>query len=266
MEQNTTGNLHIFNQVQTVPEEGLRRFTCKGGEERTEINTVWRIKKLTELFGPCGSGWYFENVKNERITVGNGEVCVFTELDLYVRDSKTGRFGKPIHGAGSSRVVLRRDGQLYLDDEAYKKAETDALSNACKKLGFGADIYMNRLDGKYTSGTATFAADTQGGLTVIEKNEKTVESEVPQTEEKTEAAEQKTEKKVLEQAVESTVAELVEELPELTPSHARWTAFVSWVAKKPAAKSNESIRDSIQKQWKISDENFNELLKLAGRN
>ena len=26
----------------------------------TDINPVWRMKTLTEQYGPCGIGWYYE--------------------------------------------------------------------------------------------------------------------------------------------------------------------------------------------------------------
>ena len=40
-----------------------------------------------------------------------------------------------------------------MNDEAFKMAETDALSVACKKLGIGADIYWAGDNTKYTQGT-----------------------------------------------------------------------------------------------------------------
>ena len=39
-----------------------RKKTIKGGKLSgfTDINPMWRIQKLTELFGVCGVGWYTE--------------------------------------------------------------------------------------------------------------------------------------------------------------------------------------------------------------
>ena len=43
---------------------------------------------------------------------------------------------------------------LYMSDEAYKMAETDALSVAMKQIGVAADIYMGMFNGsKYTRPT-----------------------------------------------------------------------------------------------------------------
>ena len=237
--KNPSDNLHIYKQVSSVPEDAQKPFESSWGKTLTEINGMWRIQKLTELFGPCGEGWFTEVTRQERVDFPNGEVCVFTDINLYLKDTKTGRWSKPIRGTGGNRLVLKNADGLFIDDEAYKKAYTDALGIACKALGFGADIYWGRNDSKYDSGTATTASPS------AKESEKKPE---------TEAATQKTE-----------TAESVKGLPELSPSHPRWDAFISWAAKKPKDKPSWQLRSAIRKQWTITDANFTELMKLAGR-
>ena len=135
--------------------------------------------------------------------------------------------------------MLKNADGPFIDDEAYKKACTDDLVIACKALGMGADIYWGRNDSKYDSGTATTASPS------AKESEKKPE---------TAAATQKTE-----------TAENVKGLPELSPSHPRWDAFISWAAKKPKDKPSWQLRSAIRKQWTITDANFTELMKLAGR-
>lgn len=237
--KNPSDNLHIYKQVSSVPEDAQKPFESSWGKKLTEINGMWRIQKLTELFGPCGEGWFTEVTRQERVDFPNGEVCVFTDINLYLKDTKTGRWSKPIRGTGGNRLVLKNADGLFIDDEAYKKAYTDALGIACKALGFGADIYWGRNDSKYDSGTATTASPS---AKEVEKKPETV------------AAPQKTE-----------TAESVKGLPELSPSHPRWDAFISWAAKKPKDKPSWQLRSAIRKQWTITDANFTELMKLAGR-
>ena len=237
--KNPSDNLHIYKQVRSVPEDAQKPFESSWGKTLTEINGMWRIQKLTELFGPCGEGWFTEVTRQERVDFPNGEVCVFTDINLYLKDTKTGRWSKPIRGTGGNRLVLKNADGLFIDDEAYKKAYTDALGIACKALGFGADIYWGRNDSKYDSGTAT---TTSPSATESEKKPETA------------AATQKTE-----------TAENVKGLPELSPSHPRWDAFISWAAKKPKDKPSWQLRSAIRKQWTITDANFTELMKLAGR-
>lgn len=228
--KNPSDNLHIYKQVSSVPEDAQKPFESSWGKKLTEINGMWRIQKLTELFGPCGEGWFTEVTRQERVDFPNGEVCVFTDINLYLKDTKTGRWSKPIRGTGGNRLVLKNADGLFIDDEAYKKAYTDALGIACKALGFGADIYWGRNDSKYDSGTATTASPS---AKEVEKKPETAES--------------------------------VKGLPELSPSHPRWDAFISWAAKKPKDKPSWQLRSAIRKQWTITDANFTELMKLAGR-
>ena len=228
--KNPSDNLHIYKQVRSVPEDAQKPFESSWGKTLTEINGMWRIQKLTELFGPCGEGWFTEVTRQERVDFPNGEVCVFTDINLYLKDTKTGRWSKPIRGTGGNRLVLKNADGLFIDDEAYKKAYTDALGIACKALGFGADIYWGRNDSKYDSGTATTASPS---AKEVEKKPETAES--------------------------------VKGLPELSPSHPRWDAFISWAAKKPKDKPSWQLRSAIRKQWTITDANFTELMKLAGR-
>ena len=237
--KNPSDNLHIYRQVSSVPEDAQKPFESSWGKKLTEINGMWRIQKLTELFGPCGEGWFTEVTRQERVDFPNGEVCVFTDINLYLKDTKTGRWSKPIRGTGGNRLVLKNADGLFIDDEAYKKAYTDALGIACKALGFGADIYWGRNDSKYDSGTATTASPS---------------AKASDSKPETAAAPQKTE-----------TTDSVKGLPELSPSHPRWDAFISWAAKKPKDKPSWQLRSAIRKQWTITDANFTELMKLAGR-
>ena len=237
--KNPSDNLHIYRQVRSVPEDAQKPFESSWGKKLTEINSMWRIQKLTELFGPCGEGWFTEVTRQERVDFPNGEVCVFTDINLYLKDTKTGRWSKPIRGTGGNRLVLKNADGLFIDDEAYKKAYTDALGIACKALGFGADIYWGRNDSKYDSGTATTASPS---------------AKASDSKPETAAAPQKTE-----------TTENVKGLPELSPSHPRWDAFISWAAKKPKDKPSWQLRSAIRKQWTITDANFTELMRLAGR-
>ena len=237
--KNPSDNLHIYKQVSSVPEDAQKPFESSWGKTLTEINGMWRIQKLTELFGPCGEGWFTEVTRQERVDFPNGEVCVFTDINLYLKDTKSGRWSKPIRGTGGNRLVLKNADGLFIDDEAYKKAYTDALGIACKALGFGADIYWGRNDSKYDSGTATTASSS---------------AKESDSKPETAAAPQKTE-----------TTDSVKGLPELSPSHPRWDAFISWAAKKPKDKPSWQLRSAIRKQWTITDANFTELMRLAGR-
>lgn len=55
----------------------------------------------------------------------------------------------PISGTGGSSFVALEKSGLKMSDECFKMATTDAISVACKQLGFGADVYWNKDKTKY---------------------------------------------------------------------------------------------------------------------
>lgn len=140
-------NLELYESFREVPDSAKK--TIKGGRMSgmTDINPVWRIKKLTEAFGPCGVGWYYKVIKQWTETVGN-EVAVFVDIELYINYKDN--WSMPIHGTGGSRLATVEKSGVYVSDECYKMATTDALSVACKNLGIGADVYFNKDVTKYT--------------------------------------------------------------------------------------------------------------------
>lgn len=140
--------MQIYNAVRTVPKEAQKPI--KGGRMngKTDINPMWRIRALTENFGPCGIGWYYD-ITNKWLEPGSeGEVAAFVEIALYVKQD--GEWSKPIVGIGGNSFVTKEQRGLYTSDECYKMALTDAISVACKALGFGADIYWDSDPTKYT--------------------------------------------------------------------------------------------------------------------
>ncbi len=135
-------NLEIYEKVRAVPEEAKK--TIAGGKlkGKTDINPMWRIKKLTELYGPCGTGWYTEPIKEEIRELKSGEVVYLIDINLYVKNGE--EWSKPIFGTGGSMLYQVERGNLVANDEGKKMAYTDAISVACKALGFAADVYFER--------------------------------------------------------------------------------------------------------------------------
>lgn len=143
------GNLDIYNRVREVPKEAQKSIVDGRLKGMTDINPMWRIKKLTEEFGPVGFGWYTSDVIEDVIPGNDGEMIAKVTLNLHVKQG--GEWSQPIFGTGGAMLVAKEKNGLYTDDEAFKKAYTDALSVACKALGIGADIYFAKDSTKYTS-------------------------------------------------------------------------------------------------------------------
>lgn len=146
------GNMYIYNAVSAVPDSAQKRITGGRLNGMTDINPMWRIRELTELFGPCGIGWKYKIVREWLETASTGEVGAFVDIELQYRITPDADWSEPIPGTGGSKFVAAEKGNnLRASDECYKMALTDAISVACKALGFGADIYWEAGRTKYNA-------------------------------------------------------------------------------------------------------------------
>lgn len=132
---------YIYNQARIVPQEARQNITAGRQKGKTSINPMWRIKKLTELFGAAGVGWKFDLPIFEEKQGAKGEVVVQCYTSLYIR-TEDGAWSAAIPGIGGAKLIVSEKEGLNTDDDAYKKAYTDAQSVACKALGIGADVYF----------------------------------------------------------------------------------------------------------------------------
>lgn len=140
-------NLAIYNAVRSVPDSAKRQIGAGRLKGKTNINPMWRLKTLTEQFGPCGIGWKYV-ITDKRLEQGaNGEVAAFLDIDLFVKVD--GAWSEAIPGTGGSAFVAEEKNGPYTSDECFKMALTDAISVACKALGFGADVYWEADRSKY---------------------------------------------------------------------------------------------------------------------
>lgn len=149
--------MKIYEALRKVPEDAIKKIEAGNLKGMSNINPMWRIKALTEQFGPCGIGWYVEEVErwNESFTVPvkinnqyteQLQVAVYMKIHLFVKID--GEWSNPILGFGGSKEAGKGVGD-GISDECYKMAYTDALSVACKALGIGADVYYEADITKY---------------------------------------------------------------------------------------------------------------------
>ena len=137
-------NLTIYDSVREVPDYALKEIKAGRLKGMSDINPMFRIKKMTEIFGPCGIGWKYEITNQWFETFGN-EVKAFTNINLYYKYE--GEWSEAIPGTGGASFVAQEKSGPYVNDESMKMALTDALSVAMKALGVAADIYYAK-DGK----------------------------------------------------------------------------------------------------------------------
>lgn len=136
-----TTNMTLYERVRKAPDNALKTIQAGKLKGKSDINPMWRIKVLTEVFGPQGTGWKIENVHYWNEPGAGGEVMCFCSLDLSYKQD--GEWSAAVPGIGGSRIVQLAKGTPESNDEGYKMAFTDALSVACKGLGVAADVYWN---------------------------------------------------------------------------------------------------------------------------
>ncbi len=140
-------NLDIYEALREVPKEAQRPIKAGRLKGKTDINPMWRIKALTEQFGPCGVGWVPKPKRFWLESGAGGEISAFCEIELFVKVADTWSEGIP--GIGGAAFVANEKNGLYTSDECFKMAFTDAISVAAKLLGAGANIYWGENDTKY---------------------------------------------------------------------------------------------------------------------
>lgn len=125
-------NTVLWNRCSTTPGEYLKDFKRGGGFQGLSIDPVYRIRLLTEMFGPCGKGWGF--IQEDQWTDGgSGAYVVYVRGHLwYMLDGERYQTMSHTGGTNTDRTP----------DESYKMAETDALGKCCLDLGLAADVYM----------------------------------------------------------------------------------------------------------------------------
>lgn len=142
-------NLELYEKYKKVPASALKEFN-NGKFSGTDINTMWRIKSLTEEFGICGIGWYYDIIRLWSEPAPDNAVMCFAEIKLYIK--KDNEWSRGISATGGSQIVQYFSSKKYTaaNDEGYKMALTDAFGVACKYLGLGADVYWDNDKSKYT--------------------------------------------------------------------------------------------------------------------
>lgn len=139
-----TDNLRHWDELSKTDPTFTKAFTRGGGFRGTDINPTWRIKRMTERFGPVGIGWGMTEPHFDMVQEDAGRV-VYCRVGIWYRDGD--QKSEIIWGVGGDVVSGKRaNGQAFVDDEAQKKAYTDALGNAMKAIGVSADVFLKQFD------------------------------------------------------------------------------------------------------------------------
>lgn len=142
-------NMELFKQFEKTAEEAKKTIEAGRLKGFTDINPMWRFKRLTEVFGPVGIGWKFVITDKQIVPGADGVVSAFVDILLFYKHG--GEWSEGIPGTGGSAFVAKEKNGLYTSDECFKMALSDAIGTACKALGMSADIYFSKDRSKYTT-------------------------------------------------------------------------------------------------------------------
>jgi hypothetical protein len=155
----TSNNLAIWDRLGRTDPSHTKGFSRAGGFKGTAIKPIYTEHKMTEVFGPAGKGWGMGEPTFQVVPGNDGQVAVFCTVSLWWCEPVAANGvallpinPRTVYGVGGDMVVVKQSSGLRTDDEAFKKAFTDAVGNAMKHLGMSADVHMGRFDdSKYVS-------------------------------------------------------------------------------------------------------------------
>jgi hypothetical protein len=134
-------NTDLWDRLGKTDPKHTKPFQRSGGFKGTAIKPMWSYRMMTEEFGPCGQGWGIYEPSFQVVNGTDGEVLVYCTVSIW-----HGSAEKVVFGVGGDKVVSKFSSGLKSDDEAFKKAFTDAITNALKLIGVGADVHMGLFD------------------------------------------------------------------------------------------------------------------------
>jgi len=142
-------NMWIWNKVEKTNPDHTKKAKLKG-REITTINATSQIKKATELFGSYGKGFGISSIQYDEKEFANDTILLIANSIFFYVD-EDGKHEFPVSSsilyAYMTKPYKKEDvPYLVVDNEAYKKIETDITTKALSKLGFSADIFEGKYD------------------------------------------------------------------------------------------------------------------------
>ena len=130
-----TTKMRIWDSLCKTNPDYTRSVPSSYGKKITSIDPMYQIQCMTETFGPVGLGWKY----NVKYTYQDSLVFAEVSIHYCVHDNWF-EYG-PVC---SVQNLFKKNGNL--DDEAPKKAMTDAMTKAFSHLGMSADVFLGMFE------------------------------------------------------------------------------------------------------------------------
>lgn len=135
-----TSKTEIWDRLGKTDPKHTKPFSRAGGFKGTAIKPMFSYRRMTEEFGACGVGWGINEPSFQVVPAGD-EILVYCTVSIW-----HGARENIVFGVGGDKCVAKFKSGPHTDDEAFKKAFTDAITNALKLIGVGADVHMGMFD------------------------------------------------------------------------------------------------------------------------
>jgi len=138
-----TKSIELFEALGRTDPDYTKDFK-RTGFKGTAVSPMWFITQMTAYFGTPGLHW--GTTKPEFTTfVPADDGCdplVYCTIGVWVNDPS-----RTVYGTGGDILITKfKSGGAISDDEAFKKAHTDAINNAFKYFGIAADVHGGKFD------------------------------------------------------------------------------------------------------------------------
>jgi uncharacterized short protein YbdD (DUF466 family) len=127
-------NMKIWETLSKTNPNYTKTAPSNYGKIITTIDPMYQIQMMTDLFGPVGLGWKY------KVDYKYIDGLVFAEVTIKYFTNEWHEYG-PVC---SVQNLSKKNGNL--DDEAPKKAMTDAMTKAFSHLGMSADVFLGKFD------------------------------------------------------------------------------------------------------------------------
>ena len=126
--------MKIWETLSKTNPEFTKPLPGYGGKTLTTIDPMYQIQMMTDLFGPVGLGWKY------KVDYKYIDGLVFAEVTIKYFTNEWHEYGPVCSVQNLSKSNNK------LDDEAPKKAMTDAMTKAFSHLGMSADVFLGKFD------------------------------------------------------------------------------------------------------------------------
>lgn len=143
-----TDNMNVWNALKTTDPKYTKKVEF--GRKFTSINSQWQLQRMTEQFGSIGDGWGYD-VAHDILRISDDYILATADVSIWTGERS--RYYGPVRGM--SPIVEKGKNGLHFDDDAGKKAMTDALTKGLSHLGLSADVFLGLFDdNKYVQNVA----------------------------------------------------------------------------------------------------------------